>query len=85
MTMETTRVTLDKQLVDTARGYAEQKGVSLTELIEGYLSRFIQKEKAPTEAIPDIVLSLLGAGEPVGDDDLNGRKAYYEHLKEKYK
>lgn len=83
--METTRVTLDKQLVDTAREYAEQKGVSLTELIEGYLSRLIQKEKAPAEAIPDIVLSLLGAGEPVSDDDLNGRKAYYEHLKEKYK
>lgn len=82
--METTRVTLDKQLVETAREYAEQKGVSLTDLIEGYLSRLIQKEKAPAEATPDIVLSLLGAGEPVDDDDLNGRKAYYEHLKKKY-
>ena len=65
-------------------GVCRAKGVSLTDLIEGYLSRLIQKEKAPAEATPDIVLSLLGAGEPVEDDDLNGRKAYYERLKEKY-
>ena len=85
MTMETTNVILNKQLVDTAREYAKQKGINLTELIEDYLSRLIQKEKAPAEEIPDIVLSFLGAGEHVDDDDLNGRKAYYEHLKEKYK
>ena len=33
---------------------------------------------------PDIVLSLLGAGTPVSDDDLNARKAYNEYLEEKY-
>ena len=34
------------------------------------------------EEIPDIVLSLLGAGAPVADDDLNARKAYSEYLAE---
>jgi hypothetical protein len=35
--------------------------------------------------VPDIVLSLLGAGDPVSDDDLNAREAYYQYLDEKYK
>ena len=33
----------------------------------------------------DVVLSLLGAGEPVAKDDLNGCDAYYHYLEEKYK
>ena len=39
---------------------------------------------AGKDAVPDIVLSLLGAGIPVAEDDLNARKAYNEYLKEKY-
>ena len=35
--------------------------------------------------VPDVVLSLLGAGEDVSDDDINARKAYYQYLEEKYK
>lgn len=34
--------------------------------------------------IPDIVFSLLGAGAPIADNDLNAREAYYSYLKEKY-
>ena len=34
--------------------------------------------------IPDVVLSLLGAGEPLADDDLNGRNAYYQYLEGKH-
>ena len=37
------------------------------------------------EEIPEIVLSLLGAGAPGADDDWNARKAYSEYLAEKYK
>ena len=33
--------------------------------------------QAEEQSIPDIVLSLLGAGMPLTDDDLNGREAYY--------
>ena len=34
--------------------------------------------------VPDVVLSLLGAGEPVADHDLNAREAYHQYLMEKY-
>lgn len=34
--------------------------------------------------VPDVVLSLLGAGEPVADHDLNAREAYHQYLIEKY-
>ena len=36
------------------------------------------------DAVPDIVLSLLGTGDAVEEDDLNGRKAYYGHLEKKH-
>ena len=29
--------------------------------------------------VPDVVLSLLGAGEPVADHDLNAREAYHQY------
>lgn len=34
--------------------------------------------------MPDIVFSLLGAGAPVADNDLNAREAYHTYLEEKY-
>ncbi len=37
-----------------------------------------------TDPVPDVVLSLLGAGKPLADDDLNARNAYYQHLQEKH-
>ena len=37
------------------------------------------------QIVPDVVLSLLGAGEPVAKDDLKGCDAYYHYLEEKYK
>lgn len=34
--------------------------------------------------MPDIVFSLLGAGAPVADNDLNAREAYHNYLEAKY-
>ena len=46
--------------------------------------RFVSHSKSVSKDItPDIVLSLLGAGEPVADDDLNARDAYQQYLEEK--
>jgi hypothetical protein len=48
--------------------------------------RYIGHNKEVEEqAVPDVVLSLLGAGEPVAEDDMNAREAYYQYLEEKYK
>ena len=53
------------------------------EMLEN-VARTVNKAAAKEE-VPDIVLSLLGAGTHVADDDLNARKAYNEYLEEKYK
>ena len=83
--METTQIHLNKNIVDKAVVYARQRGLDLSSVIENYLSRLVLQSQTSEEAIPDIVLSLLGAGEPLEDDDLNGRKAYHKYLEEKYK
>lgn len=83
--METTQIKLDKNVVDKAVAYARKRGVDLSSLIEDYLKRLVQQSKTEEEPIPDIVLSLLGAGQSVGEEDLNGREAYQKHLEEKYR
>lgn len=37
------------------------------------------------QVVPDVVQSLLGAGDPISDEDLNARKAYQQYLEGKYK
>ena len=79
-------VAINPNIYFPAQDYAQRQGLNLTSVIEDFLIRFAQGNVKTTEqAVPDVVLSLLGAGEPVTDDDLNGRKAYYTHLEEKYK
>lgn len=82
--METTQINLDKSVVDKAVAYARQRDVDLFSLIEDYLNGLVQQSKTEDNAIPDIVLSLLGAGQLVEEDDLNGRKAYQKYLEDKY-
>lgn len=81
--MATTAIRLNKELVDKAQAYATAEGKSLSSIIEDFLSR-LTSSREETEEIPDIVLNLLGAGAPVDDDDINGRKAYYGHLEQKH-
>ena len=79
-------VAINSQLYKQASTYAKQQGLSLTTVIENFLVRYIGHSKEVEEqAVPDVVLSLLGAGEPVSDDDLNAREAYNQYLEEKYK
>lgn len=79
-------LSINNSIYRQAADYAKQQGLSLTEVIEGFLVRFIGRSKAATEQpVPDIVMSLFGAGEPVSDEDLNAREAYYQYLEEKYK
>ena len=68
-------VTIDTKLYQQALTYAQQQGLSLTSVIENFLVRFVGSSKNTTEqAVPDVVLSLLGAGESVADEDLNARR-----------
>jgi hypothetical protein len=79
-------VAIDSQLCQTALNHAQKQGLNLTSVIENFLARFVGHSKTTTEQpVPDIVLSLLGAGEKVADDDLNAREAYNQYLEDKYK
>ncbi|MGM9698445.1 MAG: DUF6364 family protein [Prevotella sp.] len=84
--METTSINLDKGIVSRALQVTKAKGMELTDVIEDFLITFVTgySEKENVK-YPDVVLSLLGKGEAVDNDDINGRKAYYEHLTVKHK
>lgn len=72
-------VAIDNSIYQQAQTYAQQQGLSLTAIIENFLVRFVgQRQQAAQDAVPDVVLSLLGAGEAVAENDLNGREAYYQ-------
>ena len=78
-------VIINNNIFQQASAYAQQKGLNLTDVIEDFLLRFIGHNKAAAEQpVPDVVLSLLGAGTPIADDDLNAREAYNQYLEEKY-
>ena len=68
----------------------DKMSVEMLENVQHYV-RHLRRHARPAnktaakEEVPDIVLSLLGAGSPVANDDLNARKAYNEYLEEKYK
>ena len=80
-------VAINNNIYKQASAYAQQQGLNLTSVIEDFLVRFIRRNKsaATEQTVPDIVLSLLGAGESLAEDDLNGREAYQQYLEEKYK
>lgn len=69
----------------------DQMSIEMLESVQHYVrhlrrhARTVNKTAAKEEEVPDIVLSLLGAGTHVDDNDLNARKAYNEYLEEKYK
>ena len=76
---------INPTLYGSAQTYAEKRGLNLSELIENFFQRLVASQDAGDEqAVPDVVLSLLGAGEHTPSDDLNGRQAYYQYLEEKY-
>lgn len=78
-------IVINPTLYGSAQTYAEKRGLNLQELVENFLQRLVtSQEVQEDQSVSDIVLSLLGAGEQTKADDLNGRKAYYQYLEEKY-
>ena len=68
----------NSRLYQQASAYAQKRGLNLTTVIENFLMRFVGTSKNATEQeVPDVVQSLLGAGEKVSEDDMNAREAYY--------
>ena len=62
-------VAIDNGIYKQALESAQQQGLNLNTMIENFLVRFIGKsQKINEEAIPDVVLSLLGAAESDNSD-----------------
>ena len=69
----------------------DQMNVEMLENVSRYVKRLRRHampvrhaKQATDDDLPDVVLSLIGAGEPVAEDDLNARDAYHLYLMEKY-
>ena len=78
-------ITLDDTLVKKVKpSFADEKALKLwlQQQMEELLRNYAQHSdrlliSSDEQAVPDIVLSLLGAGMPIDDNDLNGHNEYY--------
>lgn len=79
-----TKLTLsvDKDIIEKAKQYAKMHQVSLSHIIETYLSLLIRQKKGETELTP-LVESLSGVIKLESDYDY--KKEYTDFLVEKYK
>jgi hypothetical protein len=79
-----TKLTLnvDKDVIEQAKEYAKSHKISLSRLIESYLSSLITKNDMEMEITP-LVKSLSGVIRL--ENDFNYRESYTDYLIEKYK
>ncbi|MGY5847036.1 DUF6364 family protein [Salegentibacter sp. HM20] len=75
-------LSLNSTIIETAKRYAKSNNISLSKLIESYLSSLTKKEEKEVEITP-LVKSLSGVISI--DDDLNEKEEYSQYLIEKYK
>lgn len=77
-----TKLTLniDKSIIEEAKYYAKQNQVSLSKLIENYLDSLVASNETKNTKISSLVESLTG----VISSEVDERKAYRDHLSEKY-
>ena len=75
-------LSLDKAVIETAKDYAKSHNISLSKLIESYLSTLTSGKNNSTEITP-LVKSLSGVISL--DKDLDPKDAYTDYLIEKYK
>lgn len=71
---------LDKSIIEEAKSYAKKNQVSLSKLIENYLSSLVRTSQKKTKRISPLVESLTGIISSEADE----RKSYRDYLSEKY-
>ena len=76
-----TKLTLnvDKDIIEEAKIYAKKHKVSLSRLIENYLSSLAKQ--ADKSEVSSLVESLTGVMEPISEDY---KKEYADYLSKKY-
>ncbi|MBK6523790.1 MAG: hypothetical protein KBG47_06395 [Bacteroidia bacterium] len=79
----TTKLTLtvEKDIIELAKAYANKKGRSLSDLIENYLKTLVQKDKDQDDLSPTIKKLLGSVKAPKG---FNYKKELHSSLNKKY-
>lgn len=75
-------LSLDKTIIESAKNYAKSNNISLSKLIESYLTTLTKRKRNSTEITP-LVESLSGVINL--DEDFDVKDAYTDYLIEKYK
>jgi len=75
-------LSLDKSIIESAKNYAKSNNISLSKLIESYLTTLTKRKRNSTEITP-LVESLSGVINL--DEDFEVKDAYTDYLIEKYK
>jgi len=75
-------LSLDKTIIERAKDYAKSNNISLSKLIESYLTTLTKRSSNSTEITP-LVESLSGVISL--DKDFDVKDAYANYLLEKYK
>ena len=75
-------LSLDKSIIESAKDYAKSNDISLSKLIESYLTTLIKRKESSAEITP-LVKSLSGVISL--DKDFDIKDAYADYLIEKYK
>lgn len=76
-------LSMDKQIIEPAKKYAQKRKTSLSNLIENYLVSIIKSPKHSEEDISPLVKSLSGVLKLNKKQDY--KKQYAEFLAKKYK
>ncbi|TVZ28135.1 hypothetical protein JM83_3241 [Gillisia sp. Hel_I_86] len=76
-------LSLNDNIIETAKHYAKSNNISLSKLIESYLSSLTKKKHKKENQITPLVESLSGVISI--DDDFDVKDDYTQYLIEKYK
>jgi len=74
---------LDKTIIEQAKEYAKSHKLSLSKLIESYLSSLVSQKKITDTEITPLVKSLSGVIKL--EEDFDYKEKYTDYLTEKYK
>ncbi len=74
-------VTIEETVLEEAKVYASKNELSLSQIIEDYLSAIVKNPKKPS--LLDI-LDSMPKSESAFPDDFDFKKEYYEERKAKY-
>ena len=75
-------LSLNKTIIESAKNYAKSNNISLSKLIESYLTSLTKDKRSSAEITP-LVESLIGVISLEKDFDV--KDAYTDYLIEKYK